>query len=348
MRFIRLLLAMGFSWGLVRLHPMLLPVPASRLAYLLLTLFLGEYILPVLCNRSRELFDLDRRVEGALPTLEMTGGWQQPRRVRIFVLDDDAPEMTWVGFRTLLVSRGCYNLRDAEFRCALQEAWEQRVNLRGLMLLFATVGNPVFLLCRVFCLVGRGVLRVLGGLIGLMVSFRHAYHSTQIGASIGDGLYRFFSFIFLFISHVSVFVPYAVPLMWADWDIDRRLQRQHLAGALERLLDEIQHARYTGRFLREWGLIMRPPVSWRQRRLAQDAGALRQAWDTAEPRQARPSALSAFHWPHRSPGGGGLRVPEELRQLRPSETGPDQGGDQSPDGDSPRHKIKIVKVTRRH
>lgn len=327
------------------------------MVYLTFACLAGEYILPFLSHLSGELFDLHVRVEGVLPTLQGRNGPASIGRVRVFVLDDDAPLMTWVGFRTLMVSRGCYNLNAGEFRCALQEAYEQRVGLRSFILLMATVGNMIFLSCRVFCRCGRFFLRVIGVLIGILVSSRHIFRAGQIGAAIGDGLYRWFCAVFLLIGNLSVYIPYWLLIIWADADQDRILCGYGFRGALNRILGAIEHTRYTGRFVREHALIMRMPAGWRIRRL--------QTFSGTNPSIGRPTQSNAapvLPESDRRSGGGGLVVPEELRRqqigsrmhgnagtgVRTGETRTEnrEGQAASEAGRAP-GKIEIIRVTRR-
>ena len=77
-------------------------------------------------------------------------------------MDDDAPVMTWIGWRTLMIGRGCYNLDHAQFLCAMQEAAEQRFTLRSHVFLFATIGNPLYLTMRLFCRFGYLISWLLG------------------------------------------------------------------------------------------------------------------------------------------------------------------------------------------
>lgn len=284
--------------------------------YLAAACLIGEYILPMLSHLSDELFDLHVRVERVVPSID-PGNGPGVGRLRVFVLDDDAPLITWVGFRTLMVSRGCYNLQAGEFRCALQEAYEQRVGLRSFLLLLATVGNAVFLSCRLFCRCGRWVLRLIGGLIGVIVSRRHMFRAGQIGAAVGDGLYRWFSAIFLFVSNLSAYIPYWPLMVWADADADSRLCGMGLKGALNRLMDAIQHTRYTGRFVRERALIMRAPVRWRMNRISTMTepgnGLVRRTAQNASGGPAsRPSAGQRMPAAH---GGSGLIVPDGLNET---------------------------------
>lgn len=318
--------------------------------YLAAACLIGEYILPMLSHLSDELFDLHVRVERVVPSLNTDGG-PEIGRLRVFVLDDDAPLITWVGFRTLMVSRGCYNLQAGEFRCALQEAYEQRAALRSFLLLLATVGNAVFLSCRLFCRCGRWFLRLIGVLIGVIVSSRHVFRSGQIGAAVGDGLYRWFSAIFLFVSNLSVYIPYWPVMVWADADSDGRLCAMGMKGALNRLLDTIQHTRYTGRFVRERALIMRAPVGWRMNRIRtmEDAanGFVQSAGQTISrgplPQRPTPRMPAGQRRPGVQ-GGGGLIVPDGLGAAagQAAET-PVRPPERRPTG-----RIQIVRVTHRN
>lgn len=317
--------------------------------YLAAACLIGEYILPVLSHLSDELFDLHVRVERVVSSID-TGNGPEPGRMRVFVLDDDAPLITWVGFRTLMVSRGCYNLQAGEFRCALQEAYEQRAGLRSFILLLATVGNAVFLSCRLFCRCGRWFLRLIGVLIGVIVSSRHIFRSGQIGAAVGDGLYRWFSAIFLFVSNLSVYIPYWPLMVWADADADGRLCAMGMKGALNRLLDTIQHTRYTGRFVRERALIMRAPVGWRMNRIrtmaeAENGFVQRPAQNiTRGPAPQRP--VPPVSGGQRRPavqGGSGLIVPDGLNGTAAQTAArPDSQPERRPTG-----RIQVVRVTHR-
>lgn len=319
--------------------------------YLAAACLIGEYILPMLSHLSDELFDLHVRVERVVPSLN-TGG-SEIGRLRVFVLDDDAPLITWVGFRTLMVSRGCYNLQAGEFRCVLQEAYEQRAGLRSFLLLLATVGNAVFLSCRLFCRCGRWILRLIGVLIGVIVSSRHMFRSGQIGAAVGDGLYRWFSAIFLFVSNLSVYIPYWPAMVWADADADGRLCAMGMKGALNRLLDTIQHTRYTGRFLRERALIMRAPIGWRRDRIrtmeTAENGFIHSPEQTISrgplPQRPTPRIPAGQRGPA-GQGGGGLIVPAGLNGTA-GQRGPAESPARQPER-RPTGRIQVVRVTHRN
>lgn len=338
MKYIRLLLAAGLSAAAT--CALVGEAPGPVLAYVALAGLLGEFALPFLSSLSTELFELDRRAERVLPTLKTPERFAFPERLRVYVLDDDAPMMTWAGFRTLMISRGCYNLHDGEFRAAMQEAFEQRLSLRSFVLLAATVGNPIFLSCRVFCRIGRFFLRAFGMLIGAILGFRHMLMGGRVGASIGDGLYRVFSALFLLLGNVSVYVPYWPLLIWADLDGDRALSEQNLRGALSRLIEETRRARYTGRFMREYALILRPPAQWRLDRLREMAERRAPAGGQAAGGRPRAGANARR---------GGLDIPPELRNLRepPAENRRTALPDGTTDAQTqPAKTIRIRKISR--
>ena len=279
--------------------------------YAAFALLAGEYVLPLLIQLDAERYDFAQRISSALPGI--CGGDGTPSGVRVRVLDEDAPVMTWIGFRTVLVARGCYNLSPGDFGCALREAYGQRRNLRSLMLLAATVGNPVYLACRLFCRIGRLFTRLIGILIGVILSLRRPLIGGTVGAHIGDGIYRFLSALFLMVSHIAVYVPYWPLFVIADLGNDRALAGRNLGGALRRLIEERRMNGYTGFFLREYSMIMRPPAAWRLRAIeaANAAPALsdRPASQAANAPSARPAAVTARR--------GGLNVPSGMRVSAP-------------------------------
>ena len=340
MNYFCLILTLGMSWGITLLFPGLLPGLAVQLIYVFSAAAIGEYILPLLSHLSAETYELNQRVEEHLPILEDTWIARVPRSVRIFVLDEDSPIMTWVGSRTLLVSRGCYNLRDSEFCCAFQEAWEQRVSLRSFMLLSATIGNFFFLSCRVFCRIGRMILMGIGGIIGFILGSARA-HSGRIGATIGDWLYRVISFVFMLFSHISVFIPFALAVFPADWHIDRRLRRKNLTGTLIRLIHEIRETRYTGRYFREWGLIMRPPAAWRLRWVSHESDVTGDGFSVlpGNRRSRRPNRI-------RAGSDGRIQIPDALQY---SERSNSRKREERPDMATghEEQKVRIVKITHR-
>lgn len=261
---IRLLLAAGISlylWHDGVFRPWYLLCLAAAV-------LLGEFLLPLFFHHSAERYELSERVRAALPLLQ--DGPASTSRVRVVVLDEDVPTMTWVGFFTVLVNQGCYNLSASEFRCALQEAYEQRRNLRSLVLLLATVGNPVFLSCRVFCLVGwiavQAVCILISALISLLVR-SNVLMNSMMGSQLGRMLYQILGFVFLWIGDLSCIACYFPMLLWADWEIDRTLVGYGMGGTLRSLLESKRAAWMDrGRMNHpELSILLRLPAALRQR-----------------------------------------------------------------------------------
>ncbi len=230
------------------------------LIFLIFILLIGEYLLPLFIQTCESRFDFAERIADSLPLVSGNGNLPS---VRVFCLDEDVPIMTWVGMRTVYVSRGCYNLDSNDFTCALKEAYEQRRNLRSYMLLIATVGNPIFFGCRLFCRIGRLFCRLIGIIVGALLSLRHPIVGGSTGGRIGDGIYRIFSFVFLLVSHISVFIPYWPLFIISDLSLDKTLAADGIGNALERLIEGRRNTGYTGLFVREYSIIMRPPIGWR-------------------------------------------------------------------------------------
>ena len=327
-RVFRLLLAAGMSLYLWHDGPFR---PEYLLA-LTAAVLLGEFLLPLFFHRPTERYELSERVRATLPLLQ--DGPVDDSWVRIVVLEEDVPTMTWVGFFTVLVNRGCYNLSASEFCCALQEAYEQRRNLRSVVLLLATVGNPVFLSCRVFCLAGWIVVQVVCILIAALVSLlgrSNVLMNSMMGSQLGRGLYQILGFAFLWLGDLSCIVCYFPMLLWADWETDHTLVGYGMGGVLLSLLRSKRAAWIDrGRMNHpELSVLLRLPAALR-RRIAATTEAqshVRRTGGTVRGEtQERPA----------SEGRSGAVIPEGMRRPAAEKTPTAQG----------RGKIHSVKVTK--
>ena len=271
MKYLRLGLAAAVSAVLCMVWQM---PPAAVLAYELLTALAGEYLLPLLVHLSDETFELNRRwseASGGIRLPEPAHGLNTlPKAVRIYVMDDDAPVMTWIGWRTLRIGRGCDNLDHAQFLCAMQEAAEQRFTLRSHVFLFATIGNPLYLTMRLFCRFGYLVSWLLGLPLAVLLTvfsggLRGGLMAGRTAAGITNTLCNGISRVFLRLSNAAVCILFGPLLIWGDWEVDGALRTQGLGLPLRALMDKLQQITCNTPFLRERPLIFRAPNSLRLR-----------------------------------------------------------------------------------
>ncbi len=281
MKYLRLFIAVALSAIICLLFEF---SPAAVLIYLALTALVGEYIFPFLIHLSDEIFDLNQRWSEASSGLNVPEESDMlsrfPKSVKVFVMDDDSPIMTWVGWRTLIIGRGCYNLDHAQFLCAMQESAEQRLNLRSLVFLFATVGNLFYLGMRLFCRFGYLVSWILAIPLALVFSiftdggFREGIRAGQAAAKVANAIYNAISWVFLRISNLAVYVPYWPLLIWGDRDVDRTMKAKGFEMPLRSLIEAMHQTSYNSPFMRERPLILRMPRSMRLNWLDEQASGI--------------------------------------------------------------------------
>lgn len=236
--------------------------------------YLGEHILPRLISLSSETYELHDRVSDALSSIHY-GSDAFPSQWRIFVSDDDAAFITALGDRTLVVTRGCFNLRPEEFHCALQEAIEQRRSGRSRLLMLATVGNPVFLYARIFNKIGRFLFMLVAVPIGIVIAALCTGKNTRfmegifIGKTVGgiirevtDRLYSLTSKLLTKLGDLSMKLYHPI-IRRHDEAIDRRLSALSLQSVLLRLIEINENAPVIGDTHREACIVYRTPAEKR-------------------------------------------------------------------------------------
>lgn len=230
---------------------------------------IGEYILPMLIHLSQEDYNLQDKVSQGLNMISYGNSGLEAQRWRIFVSDDDAQVITAVGRRTLILTRGCFNLRPGDFRCALQEAFEQRVSDRSNALLIATIGNPFYLGSRIMCRIGRLLLRMIAWPIGLIIAlvlpnrrgffagFRRGMNSIAVSQTIADWLYSVLCWLLIRLSNLMLYA-YSPILNQMDLAVDSKLKEMNLQNVMIQLITANAETPYRSRIPRENCIIHRP------------------------------------------------------------------------------------------
>lgn len=242
-------------------------------SYLAAVGLIGEYILPLFLHLSSEHYDLPTRVSREMEMLSRGEETFWSQSFRVFVTDDDAQCITALGFRSLVITRGCYNMRSGEFHCVLQEAMEQRKNLRSVALLYATLGNIIFFQCRFFCRVGRVLFRIMSIPISMVIAaisdggFQGGFRIGTIVAEISDRIYSVFARLFIAVSNASIYL-YTPAFDHLDRDIDQQLVNLNLRNVLGEIIAYNQGIGYSGTVPRENCIIFRSKAAKRLEFLA--------------------------------------------------------------------------------